>query len=57
MIDLKYAKYICFSGGGVRGAAFVGSLMALKSRGINMEDLKGASGTSIGGLFALFCVL
>lgn len=53
--------YFIFSGGGIRGLAFVGALDVLhrlyRSLGRDLlRDIKGAAGTSIGALVALLCV-
>ena len=52
-------KYAVFSGGGQRGLAYAGAIRALKDvHGIHLaRGIKGAAGTSIGAMFALFMVL
>ena len=55
-------KYMTFSGCGVKGYAYVGSILALDhaflKRNKNLySQLKGVSGTSIGAMFALLIVL
>jgi NTE family protein len=47
-------KNIVFSGGGIKGIAYIGVLKCLEERGIK---IKAASGTSAGAIFALFTVL
>lgn len=60
------AETLVFSGGGLRGIAYVGVLQAIKEKtgidvGVNHPCLKACAGTSIGAFFALvlalgFCV-
>jgi predicted acylesterase/phospholipase RssA len=55
-------KYLIFSGGGVRGAAYIGALAVLgRIWQRNDQDIrthwKGAGGSSVGAIFALFIVL
>jgi predicted acylesterase/phospholipase RssA len=45
---------IAFSGGGIKGLAYIGVLKYLEEKGIK---IKAASGTSAGAIFALFSVL
>lgn len=47
-------KNIAFSGGGIKGLAYIGVLKYLEEKGIK---IKAASGTSAGAIFALFAVL
>ena len=55
-------KYLSLSGGGTKGYAYLGAILTLdrilfeKKRNLYMQ-LQGASGTSIGAMFALFVVL
>jgi predicted acylesterase/phospholipase RssA len=52
----KAAKYLCLSGGGQRGIAYVGALRALARHGVDYgarsPRLQGAAGTSIGAYVA-----
>lgn len=47
-------KNVVFSGGGIKGLAYIGVLKYLEENGIKV---KAASGTSAGAIFALFLVL
>jgi NTE family protein len=47
-------KNIAFSGGGIKGLAYIGVLKCIEEKGIK---IKAASGTSAGSIFALFSVL
>ena len=49
-------KYLVFSGGGLHGLTFCGALLALADEGrLDLKDIRGCAGTSIGALLAL-CV-
>ena len=55
-------KYLSLSGGGTKGYAYLGAILSLDrsffDRKLNLyHQLQGASGTSIGAVFALFIVL
>lgn len=59
---LYETEYITFSGGGVKGYSYAGAILALDQaffkKKINLySQLKGASGASIGSMFALYLVL
>lgn len=61
-IDVATIQYLCFGVGGTNGWVFVGLLLALerelKQRGLGLQQqLKGASGASVGSLMALAVVL
>jgi predicted acylesterase/phospholipase RssA len=57
MLSPESVRHVVFSGGGQRGFAYVGALLALQQRGVRLDRLLGAGGTSIGALFALLtCV-
>lgn len=58
-MDIKKLDTIVFSGGGVRGLAYAGMLMAFQDTfGLSIsEHFKTFVGTSIGALFALVCAL
>lgn len=47
-------KNLAFSGGGIKGLAYIGVFKYLEEKGIK---IKAASGTSAGAIFALFAVL
>jgi hypothetical protein len=55
-------KYMIFSGGGVKGYAYAGSILSLDKaffdKKLNLyQQLKGAAGTSIGAMMALYIVM
>ena len=60
-MDPLDVEFYVFSGGGVKGIAYMGSLLALEEyhrRGwLRRESLRGCIGTSVGALFALACVI
>ena len=45
-------RYIAFGSGGLHGLAFVGALLALEGQ-VDLREVEGCIGTSIGALFAL----
>jgi len=49
-------KNIIFSGGGLKGWAYIGTMRALEEY-IKLNDIKTVSGTSIGSVFGLFYVI
>lgn len=49
-------KNIIFSGGGLKGWAYIGTLRALEEY-VKLNDIKTVSGTSIGSVFGLFYVI
>ena len=64
--DHAHIESVVFSGGGVRGVAFCGALMALRALFPPPQDdplppilpnLKRAAGTSVGAIFACACAL
>lgn len=54
--DVNYKDTIVFSGGGIKGVSYMGSLVALNE--LNMyKHINTFAGTSVGGLVASLCVL
>jgi NTE family protein len=49
-------KNIIFSGGGLKGWAYIGTMRALEEY-VKLNDIKTVSGTSIGSVFGLFYVI
>lgn len=52
MLSAPEVKYVVFSGGGVRGYSYVGVVKELVRCGVDVAQLNGAGGTSIGALLA-----
>lgn len=59
VLSIEGLDTLVFSGGGVRGLAYIGALMAFRDLyGINAsEHFKTFAGTSVGALFALVCAI
>lgn len=53
MLDASRVKNLVFSGGGVRGYSYVGVLQELVRMGLNLAQLEGVGGTSIGALLGM----
>lgn len=60
-MDALDIEFYVFAGGGVKGIAYMGTLLALEEyhrRGwLRRDSLRGCIGTSVGALFALACIL
>ena len=50
-------QYVVFSGGGQRGLAYIGAIMALESLGFTADQLRGAAGASAGALMAILVLV
>jgi predicted acylesterase/phospholipase RssA len=53
MLSVGDVKHLVFSGGGVRGYSYVGVLQELVRLGLDLKQLQGVGGTSIGALMAM----
>ena len=57
-MDISQLETLVFSGGGVRGISYIGVILAFQdtyAKSMN-EHFQRFVGTSVGALFALFCV-